>query len=133
MGCDTRGFIVTENIDVREIGKRVCDVIRTISTHNSETFIKNTNIFVKPEYDPEWNYFIFRFKDGDDDRAMFVHMDCPDMEECYKIGKGGIIFGLGMWGNSVELIKKMLDAFQDMGDCYIMENDCVGDPVPYKN
>lgn len=133
MGCDTKGFVVTDNFDVREIGKRVCDVIKTIHTHNPDTLIKNTNLFVKPEYDPEWNFFVFNFRDGGDNRKMFVFMGSSDFEECYKIGKDGIIFNLGMWGNSVELIKKFLDAFQDMGECYIQENDCGDDPVLYKN
>lgn len=134
MGCDTKGFVVTKNKDVQEIGKRVVSVIRTIQTHDEKSFVKNTNVFVKPEYDPKWNYFTFDFKDGSDKRFLFVHMGCDgDFRECYKIGDGGIIFSLGAWGNSVELIKKMLDDFQDMGECYIMENDCVGDAVPYKN
>jgi hypothetical protein len=65
---------------------------------------------------------------------MFVHMDTEDFEECHgELGKRGIIFSLGMWGNSVELIGKFLDVFQDMGACYIQENDCGDAPVAYKN
>lgn len=136
MGCDTKGYVVTENFDVREIGKRVLAVIRTIQGNRREgsaIFVKNSNVFVKPEYDPEWNFFILRLRDGDDDRQMFVHMGTEDFEECHNLGKNGIIFSFGMWGNSVELIKKFLDAFQDMGDCYVQENDCGDAPVVYKN
>ena len=57
MGCDTKGFVVTDNIDVREIGKRILNVVRNIQTHNPDSFVKNTNVFVKPQYEPEWNYF----------------------------------------------------------------------------
>lgn len=134
MGCDTKGFVVTDNIDVREIGKRIVNVVRNTHTHNPDSFVKNTNVFVKPQYDPESNYFTIDFKDDNDSRKLFVFMDCQcDFEECYKIGKNGFVLSLGMWGNSVELIKKFLDVLQDMGDCYLQENDCSGDPVPYKN
>lgn len=134
MGCDTKGYVVTDNIDVREIGKRVLVVVRTIQGEVTNTFVKNDNVFVKSEYDPEWNFYVFHFKDGDDQRMMYVHMDTEDFEECYgELGKRGIIFSLGMWGNSLELIEKFLNAFQDMGVCYIQENDCGDAPVAYKN
>ena len=134
MGCDTKGYVVTDNIDVREIGKRVLAVVRTIQGEATNTFVKNDNVFVKPEYDPEWNFYVFHFKDGDDQRMMYVHIDTPDFEECHgELGKRGIIFSMGMWGNSVELIEKFLNAFQDMGACYIQENDCGDAPVAYKN
>lgn len=134
MGCDTKGYVVTDNIDVREIGKRVLAVVRMIQGEATNTFVSNSNVFVKPEYDPDWNFYILRFKDGVDQRQMFVHMDTEDFEECHgELGKRGIIFSLGMWGNSVELIEKFLGAFQDMGACYIQENDCGDAPVAYKN
>lgn len=133
MGCDTKGFVVTDNIDVREIGKRVIKVVRTIHGQGNNAIVKNSNLFARLIYEPELNYYVLHFKDGDDERQMFVHMGTEDFEMCYGIGKNGIIFDLGMWGNSVELIRKFLDTFQDMGECYIQVNDCVNDPVPYKN
>ena len=128
MGCDTKGIVVTRCKDVRDISGRIQDAINNIKGEFSppREFGK-VNWKVNPEYSPEYNHLIFRFKDGTDQRQMFVHLDCDcDYKE---LGKKSIILNLGCWGNSVELMKGFLNALNDLGDCYLHANDCIDKPV----
>lgn len=131
MGCDTKGFVITKNKDVREITLRTLKVVQSIQGNSEYPHTKNANFFSTVDYRPEENFFKIDFKDGDDQRIIWVFLDCDC--DLNKLGESGIIFSFGMWGNSLELMEKFLNAFQDMGDCYIQENDCGDDPVIYKN
>lgn len=131
MATSTVGLISTKDKDVQKIAMKVCEVIREIDCEY-ETRI-NPNRFVNPIYHHLGHLFMFRFKDGKDERQLFVHMGCDaDFREFYKdCGDGGIILTLGDWGNSVQLITSFLDNMKDMGDSFLVASDCC-DKTPVK-
>lgn len=131
MGCDTKGYVITENKDVQQIALKIKNVVESING-NSE-WVANANYSPTIQYHPESNFLTVPFKDGDDQRIVWVFLGCDCDIEQGKMGDSGIIISFGAWGNSVTLMKKFLEAFLDMGVCYLHENDCVGEPVFYKN
>lgn len=128
MAYSTVGLVSTKDKDVQKIAIKVHEVIREIACEH-ETRI-NPNRFVNPTYHPLGHFFVFKFKDGKDERQLFVHMGCDaDFRECHKgCGDSGIILTLGDWGNSVQLITAFLDNMKDMGDTFLIESDCSDKP-----
>jgi len=61
-----------------------------------------------------------------EDRKMFVHLDCDcDGEDCGYADGSKIIFSLGAWGYSVEIMEAVIKAFKNLGTCYIIRNDSI--------
>jgi hypothetical protein len=130
MGIDTKGFVVTKNKDVRDIAQRVLKAIKDVPCEKIHGGLCNPNQLVDDiEYSPKHNFFRVYFKDGELKRMLWVFLEC-DCDHL-KYGENTISFSFGCHGNSVEIMKMVLDQFKDLGKCYIHENDCDGDPVEY--
>ena len=61
------------------------------------------------------SFFALTFKDGGDNRQMFVHLDGAESD----FGIKGTYLSLGFWGNSVQIMNHLLSDFGG----YLMEND----------
>jgi len=72
-----------------------------------------------------FNSFNIRFSILEEKRDLFVTHTCSsDYADTYKGEK--IIFSLGNWGLSVEIMNQIISACRSFGDCYYIENDCSG-------
>jgi hypothetical protein len=130
MSTSTQGIVVTDNKDVKEIATRVRKVIVKVPCERINNGHTNPNAFPEIQYDPISNFLRFFFKDGELKRILWVFLEC-DCDNL-KLGEKSISFSFGDFGNSVEIMKNVLNEFKDMGTCYIHECDAVGEPVEFK-
>jgi len=127
MGCDTDGIVITTCKDVKIIASLLTKAIWKIPVDKDESpFIHGINNG-NPTYNPHSDTLSFNFVDGKDKRNLFVCLDCDS--DHINLGENSISMILGCWGNSVELMKLFLGALSPLGDCYLHENDAVGEPV----
>jgi hypothetical protein len=122
MGCDTKGIVATNKKDVREIANALLRVIHEIPVTPKDTDVipKKSNWVECVNYNPGSDYFRVNFRDGVDDRTLWVFLDCDDRDVC----DSKILLSFGMWGNSESLMKKFLKALEHLGDTYFILNDC---------
>jgi len=125
MGCDTKGIVATNKKDVREIANALLRVIRELPStpKDKNSFVDNPNRHITTiDYTPFGNFFRINFRDGEEDRMIWVFLDhdSDDKELC----EDKIILSFGMWGNSESLMKKFLKALEHLGDTYFKLNDC---------
>ncbi len=122
MSCDTKGFIATDNKDIWEI---VAKIRKFLSTRYSKKKIARMNQIASVGADyrlSDFSKFItVNFRDGEDDRILFVFLDCDSDYDAVKKGPK-IILNLGCWGKSDELILGILTQFD--GEKYYRYNDC---------
>lgn len=72
----------------------------------------------------DFNTFWFVFGSGDDiKRSLFMFTTCSsdheDIEGDYKI-----VFSIGYWGNSEEILMVVAEAIKEFGNVYYDYNDC---------
>lgn len=109
MSIDTKGFIVGENKDVWAVRDSITSSIREyivpkIKTDNYLQRFRLQSIDVRMSN--SFQMLSFSFKDGGDERVLYVHFDCDG--DCADITFGPkIIFSLGTWGNAEDLIKQV--------------------------
>lgn len=135
MGCSTQGYIITEYKDIHGVAQCLQDSIKQIVGKDpSRAFFDRPNYCVTPKYQPNGQYLVFNFWDGEDSRALYVHLGCDcDAEE---LGDRKIILSLGCWGNSVQLISQFMT---DLGKVswptamFIHANDCDGEAIKFEH
>ena len=110
MGIDTIGYTVTSDKNVFETLTAVKDALR-----NSGAFVSRVNAF------PESHYIVIDFTFGKEGRNMFVFFRSDS--DYPPEGEGKIIYSLGYWGSSVELIKAVCLALSHKGPTYMCEAD----------
>lgn len=76
---------------------------------------KYENVNVKSDETCGYVFYVAYFKDGEDNRALFVHLiDWEDEDGTYPVKpvKGtSVSLSLGYWGNSVEILTDILKNF----------------------
>ena len=145
MGLDSRVVLACNKEDVLSIGKSVtkaldgysrdklddfwqnntdaCNRIQFLHNYSyKEHSVKYTNGISISSYDFE--SFIFVFGNGDDlKRSLYMFTTCSsdheDIEGDYKV-----VFSLGYWGSSNEVMKVVIDAVKQYGEVYYDYNDC---------
>jgi len=71
----------------------------------------------------DFGSFTINFTVRDEQRQLFITHTCSsDYKDTYEGDK--IIFSLGHWGLSVEIMKVVADSVKEFGDVYFVENDC---------
>lgn len=131
MGCSTIGFIATKKKDVFEIRAGIMRALKKFRN------IKGTGIYTGREITSDINadfrlcdgFFVVTFYDFEDQRALFVHFGCDGDCDAAHIGPK-VIFSLGAWGNSENIIKIILNEFK--GKRYCIDNDCSGEWILMK-
>lgn len=100
MGVDTKA-IIRKGVTIQKIEKTLSDKYENVKVHSTSMS----------------DFFNITFLDGEDSRQLAVSFsNSCEREE----GIGGIWLSLGMWGNSVEIMKYLCHTFGG----YIDENDC---------
>ena len=99
MGVDTKA-IIRKDVSLKEL-------IGVLSKKYGKVEVHTTH---------SDDFYQLIFKDGEDRRQMAVFFDAA--ERTYKID--GVLLSLGHWGNSIEIMKYLLDLFGG----YLDENDC---------
>lgn len=131
MGCDTKGFVLTEEKDPFKIWKAIR--LSIFDEIKRETGVDNvTAVWGKDYTMPNCEikdfaacmdvYFTF----AGEDRRLFVALDCDHDYGEYKEGRK-IILSLGAWGSSVQLVEVVLRGLSHLGETHILEDDCSGD------
>jgi hypothetical protein len=125
MGSSTQGFVATDKKDVFEIAQIIYDFLGTrYSNHDLKRLKKIAS--VRAEFEicvPHAKGFRVHFLDGDEKRMLYVWFDCDcDMKDIHDGQK--IIFSLGCWGKSDEIIKGILARLKHLGKIYYVYNNC---------
>lgn len=119
MGCNTKGFIHSENASRFNF----IDLIKFIEKEYGE---------IKTLYPSSSGYMTISFMDNKDGRMLSVFQGYKSyIDEDYPKFKNNngnnfskpyiTLFDLGLWGNSIDIITKIIKYF---GGGYIIENDC---------
>ena len=122
MGVDTKGF-VTGNFENRvfEVMSKVRSALNNFTTTNgfgNEIVSGRTCEF---QVTPEIMSACCFFREGANNRTLWISFDCHgDNADVYEGEK--LIFSLGMWGKSEEIIRQVLKQFEE--PCYYTPNDC---------
>lgn len=122
MSCDTKGFIATDKKDVWEVVAKIKSFLRTrYSKKESKWVTQFAHVGADYELSDFSKFITVNFRDGEDNRQLFVFFDCDSDYDHVKKGPK-IIFNLGCWGKSDELILGILAQFE--GEKYYIHNDC---------
>lgn len=99
MATDSKA-ILRKGVTIDQIVKAISDKYTDVNVHASST-----------------DFMYVTFKDGQDQRQLAVSFS----DSCFSdYGIHGVWCSLGMWGNSVEIIRYLCESFGG----YIDENDC---------
>lgn len=129
MSVDTKAFVMTSDKNPFQTYALVKSAIKRLSLEQAGN--DHFALMVNEDYKnpvchisdtSEMLIITFRYKG--EDRQMFVHLDCDvDGENCGYADGSKIIFSLGAWGHSVEIMETVIKAFKHLGTCYIIRND----------
>ena len=138
MGIDTKMFIATNTNNFLEImPKVICKLSewqREKLDKEAEKEQKNRMSFlienkdnwsngINNVYTYEFNSFHINFRVNGEKRNLFVtHVCSNDYSDVFEGEK--IIFSLGCWGMSEEIMMVVADAIKEFGDIYYTNNDC---------
>lgn len=132
MGVNTIGFVPLKNPGVFEVAAIAREALikhlrakLPIDTGHWEAFAQSS---VEVECEPDQEMVILNFKDGVDQRNIYIHFDCHcNYRDVYDGDK--LIFSLRLWGDSVTLIQVVGRALAEKTkrDFYWIENDCGDD------
>lgn len=136
MGANIKGLVMTEQKNAFDAAHKAVTAIESLMQSVSYDWRASSRISLavgdKPSFTSpriEMSSFcqmlrVFFVYKGED-RMLTMHFDCDsDGEACgYKDGSK-LILSLGAWGSSVEIMKAVLDNLKNLGDTYIIENDC---------
>ena len=129
MGCNTVGFVLTNDKDPFKIYKLIKDaIVSEMKAETGEDMIYRVfqrNKFTSPvctisDFTEMMNidfYFNGEF------RSMTVHLTCDHNYIEAANGKR-IILSLGCYGESERLMKTALNGLSSLGDIYFISNDC---------
>ncbi len=122
MSCDTKGFIATDNKDIWEVREKINNFLKTRYSKKELSWLNQiASVGATFELSSSSRYFTVVFVDGQDVRQLFVFFDCDSDYDYVKQGPK-IIFNLGCWGKSDELMLGILSQFE--GEKYYRYNDC---------
>lgn len=127
MSISTKGIVITENKDCKEIMSRIQAVIEKVPCEKVREFGPSKNWSPTIEYRPKENFFKVHFFDGELKRIFWVFLECDCDNK--QLAEKSLTFYFGCFGNSVEIMRNVLAAFKDFGPCYLQENDCGDDPI----
>lgn len=139
MGASTKGAIITDKKDFWVLSQRIGHAIYTLVVDHYEAAplderIQNTAAFALPHLEMNGSFhspdmadtgdFCFFFRHNGEDRVLKVHTnsDC-DLRDPFGEGSWGIILIFDHRGSSIELMEAILSQIQDLGECFIDEND----------
>lgn len=72
----------------------------------------------------DFETFVFLFGNGDEQkRSLFMFTTCSSDHEGIE-GDYKIVFSIGYWGNSDEIMMVVAEAIKEFGDAYYDYNDC---------
>jgi len=118
MGVNTKMFIAAKKEAIIEIMPKV---IKELNDYSNG---------IKKCYTHDFCSFSVIFTVNGETRDLFVTHSYNDYSDVYKGDK--IIFSLGCWGLSEEIMMVVAKAIENMGEIYYTKNDCKDDFVKYK-
>ena len=129
MGVDTKGVVLTEKKDifevVRRVEKAICNLQKEISGKRGYKIYLDSDKFTFPttHFTSSSGYVITSFMVDGEDRnlSIFTETGYDYDEEFGECGK--IVFNLGYWGMSIEIITIILKELSQIGECYILRCD----------
>lgn len=119
MSVDTKGYVKSSCVDVFLVRAKLEKVLAKYATPESN-FFKYGPIY----YELKHSCIFAIFNNGEDHRQLYIGFETKDLQKW-------IVFSLGDWGNSRQIMKDILLEFKDLGEAFIHECDCVGEPVKY--
>lgn len=145
MSIDSKIFVACNKEDVINIGSSVTEALNTYVRGKLDNYWKqNTDCASRLQFlvnkdlkehsnkftngvnisTHDFGTFIFNFGSGDDfKRSLFMFSDCSsdysDVYDGYKL-----IFSIGYWGSSDEIMNILAEALRPYGDIYYDFNDC---------
>lgn len=118
MGVDSKAFM-----------KQGINIIRL--TKYLESKYKNVN--VESNESGDYIFYVAYFKDGEDNRTLFVHLiDGDDEDGIYPVKpvkETSVSMSLGYWGNSVKILTEIL---QNFGGGFLLPSDSMFDGTGWK-
>jgi len=131
MSVDTKAFVMTSNKNPFQTYALVKSAIKKLSL--DQVGNDHFALMVNDDYKnavchlsdfSEMLTISFRYKS--EGRQMHIHLDCDcDGEQSGYADGSKIIFSLGAWGYSVEIMEAVIKAFKHLGTCYIIRNDAI--------
>lgn len=145
MSVDSKLFVVCDKTDIISVGNSVADALDKYSRLELDNYWQNNTdahnriqFLCSPKYadmnckfsngvsitSHDFNTFIFNFGSGDNlKRSLFMFIsntdDYNDIHHGYKI-----IFSIGLWGKSNDIMKVIADSISNFGAVYYDYNDC---------
>ena len=122
MSISTVGILKTENKP--DFFECVTNITSALIKHYENTWHRpNVNVSMYPSDKPISRHFTVSFFDQGTPRNMLVSYDCDnDYNDNPELKGNKLIFSIGCWGNSIEIIESILKEFSE--ECFIIENDC---------
>jgi len=150
MGVDTKLFVGTESRNIVEVMPKVIDSLNKWQREHFDRYWKEQGFDRRVEFlfrdkkkDTElglkdytngirstetydFSSFNIYFTIAGHNRRLFVIHTCGgDYKELYEGEK--IIFSIGCWGMSKEIMMVVAEAVKEFGDVYFVHNDCEDD------
>jgi hypothetical protein len=150
MGVNTKMFIAVKKEAIIDIMPIVIDALnkwqrRDLDRYADSKGFENRMSFLFRDKDAEVNKGLKEYSNGirtcgtydfrsfninftihGESRQLFITHTCSsDYSDTYKGDK--IIFSLGNWGMSEDIMMVVADAIKDKGDLYYVKNDCSDD------
>ena len=145
MGVDTRMFIATKKENILEVMPKVIKAINEWQRFELKTASEKAGfdnilqfLFSSEENKDNWSNgisnintydfgsFNINFRFNGESRSLFITHTCSnDYSDIYDGEK--IIFSLGCWGRSEDIMMVIIEALFGLGTIYYTHNDCDND------
>ena len=150
MGVDTKMFIGTKKENILEIMPKVIEAINVWQRADLDRYVDlkgfgNRMMYIFRDKDLEKHQDLKNYSNGissvdtydfrsfyinliiaSENRSLFVTHSCSsDYSDVYKGDK--IIFSLGCWGLSEEIMMVVAEAIKEYGKVFYCQNDCNGE------
>jgi hypothetical protein len=147
MGVDTTMFVATKKENILNVMPKVIDTLNVWQRKKLDAYwkekgfncrasfllrdkeldnerdIKNYSNGIRTINTYDFRSFTLQLTVDGENRVLFITHNCSnDYSDTYEGDK--IIFSLGYWGLSVEMMKVVAEVCKEFGDCYFTENDC---------
>ena len=145
MSVDSKMFVTCNKEDVISIGNSVTEALNVYVRGKLDDYWKNNtdaqsrlNFMWSDSYKDQnykftngvsiktYNFdtFVISFGNGDDSRrSLFMFPTCSD-DYNYVVEGYKVLFSIGYWGNSDEIMNAVAGAIKPYGDVYYDYNDC---------
>lgn len=124
MGIDAKGICQTDNKDVFQIAAKVEKALNNLIRSNKQgpgRYDKN-NRPVDAEIVPSSEMLVLNFTLRGETRRLFLHLGCDS--DSPEIPGKKLIWQVGKWGSSEEIITTVGNALKDDGPIYYDLDDC---------